>query len=277
MHEAHTQPNHLLETQDHCSNERCEDPNCQNPRCYNYVGHSHARHRYEHHHGYPSHSQEKEQRSHYPNHHYHDVLQNILQRHHHHQDRFSEAQTDVGRHQQSLHIKQLQWVDHVLSGLVRNVLEQSQHELCERGFSSGIHSEVENVTLDHPHHHHDNANAVYNKFSEEEGGNEDSTHEHSSHEHSYQYLIAMALHVNDVPNSDPENNTTSNNQIRFYRVADSLDIQCQFSNTKMQSKVFDLSFHQGEESGAQLLVEDVVQDFISFILLSRRAGLSSVS
>ncbi len=286
---ARSHTDHSLDNNDHCHNERCEDSQCENPSCYNYSGHhgrqrheapyheDHSHEEYNHEEGRPPH------RHNYPNrhsgHHYQDVLQTILQRHHHHQDNFSDAQGDVSRHQQSLQIQQLQWVDQVLSGLVRSVLERSQHELYERGFSSGIHSEMESVSVeDHPnpnhghHHSHIQSGDEYNNV----------THD---------YLIAMALHLNDVPTNDPLKNIINNNQIRFYRVADSLDIQCQFSNTKMQSKVFDLSFHHGLGGGAEKrqgahenlrggargLVEDVVQDFISFILLSKRAALNQVN
>ncbi len=270
MHEIPNPPNHLLEPQAHCHNDRCDEPHCQNPSCYNYSGTRQERHRHgEHHrHDYHDHDDHHKQgdsngRHPYPNPHYPEVLQSILQRHHQHQDSFSNAQTDVSRHQQSLQVQQLQWVDHIFKGLVRSVLEHSQHELYERGFSSGIHSEIESVVDAQSNHHH---------------------HSHSDHNHtdnegeSHDYLIAMALHLNDIPNNEPSKNITSNNQIRFYRVADSIDIQCQFSNTKMQSKVFDLSFHHGEQQGgAQNVVEDVVQDFIGFILLSRRAGLNHIS
>lgn len=256
---SHT--DHSFDNNDHCHNERCEDSQCENPSCYNYSGH-HGRQRHdEPHHDYPNR---------HSGHHYQDILQTILQRHHHHQDNFSDAQSDVSRHQQSLQVQQLQWVDQVLSGLVRSVLEHSQHELHERGFSSGIHSEMESLVVED----HVNPN-----------------HEHGHTNVTHDYLIAMALHLNDVPTNDPLKNIINNNQIRFYRVPDSLDIQCQFSNTKMQSKVFDLSFHHGlgdsaetrqgahdnSHGGARGLVEDVVQDFISFILLSKRVALSRVS
>lgn len=259
MHDSHPQPIHTLdtssmeryysETHSHCNNARCEDPKCENPNCYNYAG-THEQN------DETCHDKHQHNR-YYPNHHYHDVLKNILQRHYNHQDNFSDAQNDVRHHQQTLQIQQLQWVDHVLNGLVRSVLERSQDELYERGFSSGIHSELESIIVpDHCGH---------------------------SNDESYEYLTAISLNFNDTPSSDPSKNITSNNQIRFYRVTDSLDIQCQFSNTKMQSKVFELSFHHGmgegrhSHNGAQGLVENVVQDFISFILLSKRATLNSIN
>jgi hypothetical protein len=254
-----------LDSHGHCHNARCEDPQCENPNCYNYSG-TNRRQQYE---------RDNDNRHdidgrnhHYPNY-YHGVLQNILQRHYNHQDNFSDAQSDVIQHQQTLQTQQLQWVDHVLNGLVRSVLERSQHELYERGFSSGIQSQIESMAaLDNHEHSH--------------------AHIHSE---NHDYLTAITLNFNDTPSNDPSKNITSNNQIRFYRVTDSLDIQCQFSNTKMQSKIFDLSFHHGmgtdrhtnhneqcnQNGGAQALVEDVVQDFISFILLSKRAALSNAS
>ncbi|MEY8239826.1 MAG: hypothetical protein RPT25_05750 [Cycloclasticus sp.] len=218
----------MKKAKDHCENNRCHDPHCDNPHCYNYDKSSHRHYESPHHHG-----------------HGHHDANDILHRHHYRQDHYEDAREDVSLHQQQQKVKQLEWVDHALAVVVRNLLEHSQQELHEQGYGSGIHTDSQSLEV--------------------VDGNDSQ---------SLDYVVEVALHMSDMPTAEPAVNLTSNNRIRFYSVTDSLEIHCQFSNSKMQSKVFVLSFHHGEQQAEQGMIQALVDDFMSFVLLSRRSGLA---
>ncbi|WP_298774546.1 hypothetical protein [uncultured Shewanella sp.] len=146
---------------------------------------------------------------------YDEDLEHIIHRHDTHDEHYQMLQVQADKRQNKAEWAKLKSIHHDLKKHIRPLLENAQQVLCEHGFHSGITEEI--VTL-------------------------------TRNDMSTSFVVAVILHIADVPVKEGEvasKNIHSHNIIRFYRVAQEDNIECQFSNRKMQSRIFPLhSFHQ---------------------------------
>ena len=169
---------------------------------------------------------------------------------------YEELQENLAQRQSAEELCELQAIQNRLNIKIRPLIETAREELYQHGFHTGISEET--VT-----------------FSQ--NGNETS------------FVVGLTMHMADLPVSDNSlvsNNIKSSNLIRFYRVDESREIQCQFSNSKMQSRIYPLNhiYEDDHEAAHDLhhkhkinfVVQVIINDFIRYILLSRRAEMVSV-
>lgn len=226
---------------------------CDNRDCHNYVdrhsdSHSHCDH-HDHHHNDHSHE-------HNHNHdHNHGTLSDLLQRHKESNSDYKHSQIELAQQQENQQQHNLQVVHRLLNNEVRTLLEQHQYTLCLNGYSTGIQSI--STTLD---------STALNDTDDE-------------------YVISISLHVNEVANDianddssaqQPSKDSKSISHIRFFGVPQSSEIQCQYMNAQLQSKNFTLGLEAESHSNLSEQGDALVQDFISFVLLFKRAEISGL-
>ncbi|MCL1123209.1 hypothetical protein [Shewanella surugensis] len=186
-----------------------------------------------------------------------DHLEDVMHRHYTHLEHYQMLQVQADQAQTEDEWSQLNIIHHYLKKHIRLLLENVQEALCEHGFHSGITEETVTLTRD---------------------------------DISTSFVVGVTLHIADVPVREGEvasKNIHSHNIIRFYSVAQGKNIECQFSNRKMQSRIFPLhshhreSHHQDshhhEDSHTQQEIHEIITDFIRYILLSRRAEMVMIN
>ena len=170
-------------------------------------------------------------------HHSHSMLDDILQRHNERTNDYNNSQTELAQQQEELSQYNLQVIHHLLNNEVRVLLEQHQHTLCLNGYHTGIQETM-----------------------------------------NQEYVTSISLHLSDVPSNDPnpKKDSKSINQIRFFGVPQSSEIQCQYMNSQFQSKNFTLGLEPELHSNLSEQGDTLLQDFISFVLLFKRAELTTL-
>ncbi|WP_018691885.1 hypothetical protein [Algicola sagamiensis] len=143
----------------------------------------------------------------------------------------------------------LESLDHKFRHQIQAFLEEVQQVLTEKNYQHGLTQET--VTL--------------------------------SDEPEKEYIIRMDLAVSDmkIPSRSINQPVFSNNVISFQRIGQTDHISCQFSNHFAESDVFQLILEEGEsfchchDDHADYEEElcNKMDDFMTFILLSRRSGL----
>jgi hypothetical protein len=210
---------------------------CDNSECHNYHGPTVCKDHHEPH--YPNHGHD-----HHPDHH-HNSVDDILQRHSDRTNDYQDSQKELAQQQAALELHNLQVVHHLLNNEVRALLEQYQDTLCMNGYSTGIQQATNN-----------------------------------------EYVTAISLHLNDTFNHEsaddshhtqpPSKDSKSINQIRFLGVPQSSEIQCQYMNNQFQSKNFTLGLEPELHSNLSEQGDALLQDFINFVLLFKRAELTAL-
>ncbi|NRD73498.1 hypothetical protein HQQ94_09615 [Shewanella sp. VB17] len=176
-----------------------------------------------------------------------ETLEDIIHLQKNNLDYYQLLSVNSEQNQVAEELAELQAVDFNLQMKIRLLMETARDELCQHGFHTGISED----TL---------------TFGDSE----------------VRYVVGLTLHMADIPASDGSlvsQSMQSSNVIRFYRVAQRGDIECQFSNSKIQSRIFPINFnHDNEECEHEYSqgVSAIIQDFIRYILLSRRVEIMSL-
>ena len=185
-----------------------------------------------------------------------ETLEDIIHLQQDNMNYFKELQENLAQRQSAEELCELQTIQNRFNLKIRPLIETAREELCQHGFHTGISEETVTFNQD---------------------GNETS------------FVVGLIMHMADLPVSDNSlvsNNIHSSNLIRFYRVDDSSEIECQFRNSKMQSRIYPLNYiyeddHEADHSShhkckTSIAVQVIIDDFIRYILLSRRAEMTSV-
>ena len=178
--------------------------------------------------------------------HYHQAIERIIHRHYLHVQRYQMLQEESGHRLIQHESSKLHVLDHLLKKHIRPIMDRVQNELCEHGFHTGITEDTVSLDID----------------------NKTNT-----------FLVGLTLHMADVPIVDDgqiSKHIYAHNILRFYRSGQEQYLDCQFSNHKCQSRVFQLYFSHQERELYQA-VRDIFSDFISFTLLYRRAEIIPLS
>ncbi len=120
---------------------------------------------------------------------------------------YKKFQDNLDQRQSAEELCELQAIQHQFNLQIRPLIETAREELCQHNFHTGISEET----------------LTFNQY-----GNETS------------FVVGLIMHMADLPvsdNSQVNDNIKSSNIIRFHRVDGSREIECQFSNSKMQSKI----------------------------------------
>lgn len=200
-----------------------------------------------------SHNYYRDYDNHYgkkPRGYYQHFSENISQSLENNQQRYNfyqSYQDHVEQHQRNERLHLLNCIDYFLDNIVRSVLECSQSSLYHYGYNTGIYEERSTA-----------ANVI--------DANEN-------------FVDTISLHLNDVPVSSdtpPSKNSKANNQIRFTKMDNGREIECQFTSSKTRSKLFYLTLDERDENYTIANTEALVFDFINIVLMNRRLGVVNV-
>lgn len=174
----------------------------------------------------------------------HQQLEVLLDKQDKRRSYYQQAKDDVTDHLAIQRHQQLLDNHNHLKGLVKAKLIHAQKHLYHAGYSTNI----------------------------QEQKTTDTTGDNNNH-----YWTSLSLHMHDITvaqGEKPSKKMSSSNRIRFYGVAQSGDLECQFSTSKMQSKILSIAFKDHNYSSAHTVVDSLISDFIAMVLLSQRVGAS---
>ena len=240
-----------------CSNQQCTNPNCTNPNCYNYNPHNieQASDTDE-----PIGSHEKvglkavyvEGRGHGKK----SAIKKRIYDHQHKIKSLMQSSNDLDYHDSLAERERLNIIDHALDCHVRPILDRAQNLLFDHGYTTGLFPETETYT----------------------------PHDCDDSEHQTTYTTGMSLYMYDTPvaaGNTPSKDSLGTSRIYFNQILGTSKVQCQFNNSQIQSQLIPISFHHHNEVASihfpDPIIKSLVDDFVTLVLLGKRAGLTQLS